>query len=59
MISVFWFLVFIAAWFVAEILLKIVEGKIQKANMQKMIDSAYLKLSKLVVSTMSDKGGKK
>ncbi len=47
-------LMFIVAWIIANIFLDVIRSILKRRNMNKMIDEAYLKISKLIVSAVAD-----
>lgn len=51
-------IMFIAAWIIANVILDVIRAKLKKRNMQQLIDAAYIQISKLLVSTISDMKGR-
>ncbi len=47
-------IMFIAAWIIANVILDVIRAKLKKRNMQQLIDTAYIQISKLLVSTLAD-----
>lgn len=48
------FIAFIVAWIAANVILDVIRAKLKKRNMQQLINTAYIQVSKLLVSTISD-----
>lgn len=53
-VNAFMLIGFIAAWIIANVILDVIRAKLKKRNMQQLIDTAYIQVSKLLVSTISD-----
>lgn len=48
------FLLFCVAWIAAQIILDVIRGTLRRKQQAKLIDDIYLKVSKLVLSSMKD-----